>query len=269
MAPPNVPWRFGAGSHRYAYLAVVSPDIDMIRWGHERVRLAPWHGEQGVSLLTPLPDDPPPSADFICHCLEALAGQGVNRVVTGALGSFELAPFVANGFSITEELHLLARELDVLPTPHLSKGVVLRRGRGRDHLDLLAIDRAAFDEFWQLDQPGLDDALRATTKVRLRVATRGRGKRRSILGYAITGRSENTGYLQRLAVDPGEQRRGVGAALVIDGMRWLAWWKCERMLLNTQLGNDAALRLYRRLGFLRLPDRLSVLSRGLTQPVCP
>ena len=42
-----------------------------------------------------------------------------------------------------------------------------------------------------------------------------------VVGYAVTGRSAARGYLQRLAVDPERWRQGVGAALVVDGLRWL------------------------------------------------
>jgi ribosomal protein S18 acetylase RimI-like enzyme len=38
-------------------------------------------------------------------------------------------------------------------------------------------------------------------------------------------------------------------------------------VVNTQWGNDAALALYERLGFRRLPQGLAVLSTGEVDPV--
>ena len=57
--------------------------------------------------------------------------------------------------------------------------------------------------------------------------------------------------------------RGLGAALVVDGLRWLRRWGAKEVLVNTQEGNDAAVRLYERLGFRLQPDGLAVLRRAL------
>ncbi|MGH9274339.1 MAG: GNAT family N-acetyltransferase, partial [Acidimicrobiales bacterium] len=108
---------------------------------------------------------------------------------------------------------------------------------------------------------GLDDALGATPSARLRVVARVDGE--GVIGYAITGRAGSRGYLQRLAVDPAAQRRGIGAALVIDGLRWLRRWGAHEVLVNTQVDNGAALALYEAMGFRRQPDGLAVLRRDL------
>src|SRR5918993_841562 len=95
--------------------------------------------------------------------------------------------------------------------------VSIHGARRRDRPDVLDVDHAAFEPFWRLDEPGLSDALAATTAVRFRLARAGG----DVVGYAITGRAEHRGYVQRLAVSPAVQGRGVGAALLIDGLRWL------------------------------------------------
>jgi ribosomal-protein-alanine N-acetyltransferase len=84
-----------------------------------------------------------------------------------------------------------------------------------------------------------------------------------VVGYAICGRAGRSGYLQRLAVRPEDQGRGVGRALVADGLAWLARRHVEDVLVNTQESNHRAIGLYRSLGFE--PDRseLIVLERGL------
>ena len=172
----------------------------------------------------------------------------------------EQAPFLAAGFSVHERLHLLTRALDDLPVGQ-SPGVVLRRGRRADRSAILAVDGAAFLPFWHLDGPGLDDALGATPSARLRVVAHPDGD--GVAGYAITGRAGSRGYLQRLAVDPAVQRRGIGAALVADGLRWLRRWGAHEVLVNTQVDNSAALALYEALGFRRQADGLAVLRRDL------
>ena len=67
--------------------------------------------------------------------------------------------------------------------------------------------------------------------------------------------------LQRLAVDPDVQGRGLGRALVIDSLAWLATKGATEVLVNTQEVNARALRLYVDLGFEELSERLLVLGR--------
>jgi ribosomal protein S18 acetylase RimI-like enzyme len=70
--------------------------------------------------------------------------------------------------------------------------------------------------------------------------------------------------VQRLAVHPDAQRHGIGRALLLDGLHWMRRRGVRRAVVNTQLGNDAALNLYRTIGFHHEPSKLSVLSAGLT-----
>ena len=147
--------------------------------------------------------------------------------------------------------------------PHaaLPTGVKLRRARRGGLGAVLDVDGRAFDGFWRLDRPGLDDAIHATASARVRVAADRDG---AVVGYVVTGRSADRGYVQRLAVDPTVRRAGIGAALVIDGLRWLRRRHTLSAVVNTQVANDGALALYRRLGFVLQPDGLIVLTLPLT-----
>ena len=127
---------------------------------------------------------------------------------------------------------------------------------------MVAIDHAAFPPFWQFDGGGLEEALRATPRTRFRAAVATPGRRR-VLGYAICGRAGHRGFVQRLAVDPGAQRQGIGRGLLLDGLHWMRRRGVRRAVVNTQLGNDAALMLYQQCGFRREPAGLTVLSTGL------
>ena len=133
--------------------------------------------------------------------------------------------------------------------------MVLRTGRRREWPELAAIDGRAFPRGWGLDTDAIGDALDATPWSRLRVAGR------PAEGYAITGRARTRGYLQRLAVDPVAQGRGLGRALVVDALRWLTAKGAMEVLVNTQEVNARALRLYADLGFEELSERLLVLGR--------
>jgi ribosomal protein S18 acetylase RimI-like enzyme len=235
-----------------------APSIDVIRWGTERVRTGPWRGDREVAFVAPLPDAPAPSAAFVRRCLAILANRGVTRVVTAALSPREQTGFLAAGFSIEEELYLLSHDLMDLPGRGTDVKLVRARGKIRD--GALEVDRAAFSQFWQFDAEGLEEARRATSRSRFRATLGGPG---AVTGYCICGRSGARGFVQRLAVRPDQQRRGVGTALLVDGLHWMRRRGVERAVVNTQLDNQPALALYQRLGFRREPTGLSVLSAGL------
>ena len=192
--------------------------------------------------------------------IEAAAAQGYRRLRTSALSSYESEPFLRAGFQPCQQLALLTRAIpDELPV-YDSNGVI-RRARRRDHPAVLAVDNVAFDPYWQLDQAGLLDALRATPHRRFRVVRQDRGA--PVAGYAISGRSGPSGYLQRLAVAPDQQGQGTGAALVIDGLAWMARWGATQVWVNTPHHNASALRLYERLGFEPVTPGLQVLELTL------
>ena len=241
-----------------------APTAEVIRWGRERARIGAWRGEREVAYLAPLPDSPFPSAEFLRRCLDTLASNGYSKVVTGALSPLEQAGFLAAGFDVAERLHLLRRDLGREdPASHLpavGPGHPLRRVRGRRE-DVLRVDRAAFPAFWQFDRAGLLDALRATPSTRFRAAVPLGG---TVAGYSICGRAGWRGFVQRLAVDPGRQREGTGRRLLLDGLHWMQRRGVRRVVVNTQVGNEAALALYLATGFEQEPAGLSVLSAGLT-----
>ena len=233
--------------------------MDVLEWGAERVRAGTWRGREGIAYLAPVPGAPAPSPAFVDRCLARLADRGYVEVITGALAPPEQRGFLAAGFAVREHLVLLAHDLLVLPPAPSVDGVRLRRAWRRDRPAVLETDGAAFREFWRLDDAGLDEAVSATPSARFRVATAGD----RLVGYAVTGRAGRQGYVQRLAVDPTAQRRGIGRLLVVDGLHWLDRRGAARAVVNTQPDNAPALELYRRLGFREQPAGLDVLARSL------
>jgi ribosomal protein S18 acetylase RimI-like enzyme len=225
---------------------------------HGRLRFGPWRGDAHVACIAPSHTGfGPISAADVRQCVERAALAGYASVVTAALAPRDQEPFGEAGFEVAERLHLLVHPLDRLP--RVATDAALRRPRRRERDETLAVDHAAFEPFWRLDGQGLTDALAATTAVRFRVAEMAGG----IVGYAITGRADQRGYVQRLAVAPGVQGHGIGAALLLDGLRWLRRRGVREAIVNTQEGNDRSLRLYQRTGFLVQPEGLAVLGRDL------
>ncbi len=226
----------------------------LIRLGDDRLRIVSWRQDTSTALVAPLPDAPTPGPAAVLQCVAVLGRRGVVEVVTGALTPREQTGFLAAGFEVRERLHLLALDLGPLAPP--PPGVRTRRARRPDRAGALGLDRLCFEDFWQLDDTSLEEALSATANSRFRVV----GDDEAI-GYAITGRAGRHGYLQRLAVHPGHRGRGVATALVLDGLRWARRHGVSRAVVNTQESNVAAVRLYEGLGFRRQPDGLAVLCR--------
>lgn len=222
---------------------------------HDGLRLTPWHGRSDVASIVPLRSV---GTDTLRAALEEAAARGYRAAVTAALAEPEQGPFFDLGFEIVDRLHLLELVLGDRPPPPER---IHRRGRRRDRTRALEVDAAAFPDFWRLDEHSLSDALTATPSHRFRVAELDG----EIVAYAVTGVAAGVAYLQRLAVHPLAQRRGVGRVLVVDGVRWAGRRGCRCMLVNTQVGNTAALALYESLGFRRRADGLAVLQ-GSTTP---
>lgn len=222
-----------------------------------------WRGRADVVVVTPMPGGPGPGPQAVAATVRSLASRGVGRILTTALHAHELEPFQINGFVVHERLHLLRHDLRDLPEVPLARTgewVRLRRCWRRDIDAVLAVDGRAFDGFWSLDRRGLDDAVRATPTSRHRVAC---GPGNVIVGYAVTGRAADRGYLQRLAVDPAAHRSGIGRALVTDALAWLGHRGSTVAVVNTQEHNAGALALYESCGFILEPEGLSVLYLDL------
>ncbi len=228
--------------------------------GSSRLRVRPWQADARIAHVAP-------AADYLGlltttdveHTVALLRDQGYRSAITAALHRADRRPFLQAGFAETERLHLLLHQLDDLAPVTPVPGVNLRRGRRQEQAEALAVDREAFAPFWRLDDAGLAEALTATSTVHFQVARDATG----VVGYAVCGRAGHRGYVQRLAVAPTSQRRGVGAALLVDGLRWLRRWGARDALVNTQEDNDSSLRLYQRSGFVLQPDGLAVLQLSL------
>ncbi len=223
--------------------------------GTDRFRIGDWHGDDRVAYMAPASDLMKPTTDGIRRCIEHLQTEGYRGAVTSALRSFEATPFLQLGFEERERLEVLRHDLRALPTAP-RRGPRPRRARRSDHDEVLRIDAAAFDTFWQLDEAGLVEALDATPFVRFRVIGG-----TPPTGYMVCGRAARVGYLQRLAVHPDAGGHGHGLALVADALRWLKMRGANTALVNTQITNDSALKLYTRVGFEFDNERLAVLGR--------
>ncbi|WP_420434555.1 GNAT family N-acetyltransferase [Candidatus Poriferisocius sp.] len=233
---------------------------EVLRLGEDRLRLRHWAGEAGTGLLIQLTPGSAVSDDSTAAAVESAVAQGYHRLRTSALSHIESEPFLRAGFRPCQQLALLTRSIQS-GLPDINGSIAIRRALRSDHPSVLAVDQAAFEPFWQLDQAGLRDALRATPFRHFRVVRNSANA--ALTGYAISGRSGPAGYLQRLAISPHHQGQGTGAALAIDGLRWMARWGATQAWVNTPQHHTGALRLYDQLGFELVPPGLQVLEMVL------
>ncbi len=219
------------------------------RWakGHAR----PWNEEvQAAGLRIERG-----GADFVDACFHWLVDRGCDEVLSVPVHPQGAGIWESAGFVPHTELRLLSRSLiDAVaePTHHVRPG-----GGHGDWTAVAAIDDRAFDRFWRVGRLGLADAAAATPRSKLLVAD----VAGEPIGFVIAGISLDVGYLQRMAVDPAVQGRGIGRSLVRAALRWARRRGARTMLLNTQLDNRPATTLYRSEGFEILPERLTIFGR--------
>ena len=193
---------------------------------------------------------------FLGACAEQLFELGVPSVLSPPLPPAARGAWLDAGFSPTLDLALMRLALEEQPRcpDHL---VVDGDAIGRT--SLLDIDRAAFSDFWRFDANGLDEAIQATSTSDILVI---RDQNSGAAGFAVVGYGSAIAYLQRVAVHPDWQGRGMGRSLVRVAARRARASGARVMLLNTQFDNRAAIDLYESEGFVLLPEPLTLMRRS-------
>lgn len=171
-------------------------------------------------------------------------------------GGWARASLAARGFRPLAEVITLTKTDRAAPsvdTPRLT----LRPAADADFEALAVIDRRAFTPVWW----------RSATTIRQRnkaascftVAER----KGEVIGYTERELHPPTGHLNRIAVDPDHQGRGVGAFLLSHTL--LSMWRSgvEAVSLNTQRRNRRSRRLYERFGFEETGDSVTVWTLRL------
>ena len=231
-----------------------------------RARLGRWPYDDRVAHLVLLDHQMEPSSADVTAWVKQTTEQGARAVRTGALFPNAAPAFVEHGFRVADTLTLLARDLrEPITSTHPSRrrgdtvATRLRRLRPAMLDEAAAIDRRSFSTPWANDSTALADILRATPYHRSRAVW----SDRRMVGFAISGRADRSGYVQRLAVDPSARRSGIAAVLVDDALQWMQRRNVSNAMVNTAAENLPALALYESFGFERQPVSLVILERAL------
>ncbi|MGA7269923.1 MAG: GNAT family N-acetyltransferase [Acidimicrobiia bacterium] len=222
-----------------------------MRKGWALAQARPWNDQTTVTAALRLDRG---SDRFLRACGDWLFDRGVSTIRSPALALGQTPVWKRAGFGSHLELDIYERDL----RREVADSVVeVIEVQDPDPAQLASIDDEAFDETWRVGRLGLSDARQATARsVVLAVLSDD-----APVGFSIVGETSRVGYLQRLAVRPSVQGRGVGRSLVRESIRWARRSGARTMLLNTQPDNQTSAALYRSEGFLRLPHRLQVLAR--------
>jgi [ribosomal protein S18]-alanine N-acetyltransferase len=183
---------------------------------------------------------------------------GFGRVMSPLIATELARPYERAGMSVATELVILRRDVgtaDAMKPPVLApEGIALFEGSTESIDALLALDHASFEPLWAYDRTILEGYLTTDRLVEARTAEG------SLAGFTLSLIEGGQGSLGRLAVDPALRRRGLGAALVEDAVRALAWQGVSYVTLTTQIENRAARALYAACGFRELRGTLVALT---------
>lgn len=188
-----------------------------------------------------------------------LASHGVRETWCVVPADEWIRPYLRDvGYRVADEL--LTFEIEPKDAPDaapLPTGVRMRPGDAADLDALCALDARAFDLPWRYPLALMRRAVAQSFVTT--IAWDG-----SIaVGYACAILQETGGHVVRLAVMPEWRRRGIGAGLLLDAVARLAQAGAPVVSLNTQASNRAAQRLYRRLGFAWVGEKLPVMRKVL------
>ena len=84
-----------------------------------------------------------------------------------------------------------------------------------------------------------------------------------IVGSVMAGYDGHRGWINYLAVDPAQQRRGIATQLMAEAERGLRALGCPKINLQVRAGNAEAVAYYRALGFVE--DQVVSLGKRLQQ----
>lgn len=141
-----------------------------------------------------------------------------------------------------------------VPPPHDHS---IRDASHGDLAAIVAVDRAAFDPLWRYDEAVLKTAASQAELLRV-IESEGQ-----IIAYQLSTRYANIGHLARLAVFPGWQNRGLGAALIHDMILHFQAQDVHTITVNTQSDNSQSYRLYTKYGFTYTGHRVPVWAIAL------
>ncbi len=134
--------------------------------------------------------------------------------------------------------------------------VVLRSMTADDTASVLAIEVLSSPDPWTASI--IHDELVGPNRQYL-VAVDGLGH---VVGFCGLLAQVGEGHVTNIAVDPVHRSRRIAAKLLLQSIRWALTQEVRALTLEVRVGNESAIRLYRRFGFAPVGTRPSYYPNG-------
>ena len=82
-----------------------------------------------------------------------------------------------------------------------------------------------------------------------------------VVGTVLATHDGRKGWINRLAVDAGLRKRGIGAVLVLEAERWLAAQGMDILACLIEDGNAVSMAVFERLGYKKHPEIIYFAKR--------
>ncbi len=124
--------------------------------------------------------------------------------------------------------------------------MMIRQMTQEDILAVTFIEKECFSQPWS--EQGFSDALSQGAVFLV-------AEEEAVIGYIGMYVSEPEGEITNVAVAPDARNGGCGRALVSAMQQWAARNRITRVVLEVRTGNQAAIRVYQKAGFVKLGVR--------------
>ena len=134
----------------------------------------------------------------------------------------------------------------------VGSGVSIREYRAEDYESVLALWTLAglpFKPEGRDRKNSIDAQVRLPNVIFLIAESEGK-----LVGTVIATHEGRKGWINRLAVDPGVRRRGIGSRLVREAEKRLEGMGMDVLACLIEEGNDASVRTFETLGYERHPE---------------
>jgi len=165
--------------------------------------------------------------------------------------------WVEANWKISKELYLYTHYFsEQIPKNITNKELRLKRFHRDDFAKIVCLDKDIFDPYWRSSYLSLLDTLKSCQRTIL-YTHEDMGR---ILAYAIVGITMRSSFLQRFAVNPEKQGKGIGSLMIENVLKDMNKRKMISMKLNTQPENIAAQKLYEKNSFILSNKRLLIMK---------
>lgn len=220
-----------------------------MRAGWFRARARPWN----EVVSDPMVRLDRGGTEFLVAVVKRLRDLGAEGVFSPALYPDASGVWRRSGFEDYARLEVMERAVDA-GSPDTGRDDV-RQDPDPDWDRVLDVDRSAFEGFWGMSRPGLEEAVDVSRSNAVLVT----GSNDSLSGYAIVGSQWGTVYLHRIAVRPEDSGQGVGSALLSAAIAWGRRSGARSIVLNVRPDNERAKGFYAHHGFMATSTALEVL----------